>query len=284
MRVSFDDRFDLVRQIGEGEFATVHEAADKATHQRVALKWARADVQLREEFQLARAIEHPCVLRPFELDVLEGRDAIVMPLIDSVDIVSYVRHDLSAAPPQGAHLPMAFGQPLQPVGTSAFRRCSDGGIMRLRRAFARLSSALQAVHAAGVAHRDLRPANVRVTAEGELCLIDFGLAARIGTYPARDAIGTVSHLAPECAVDTLVTAAEDWYAVGVLAFEALTGELPFFGTGQDVLLRKQTVGAPSPDFYVSRIPRDLARTCSALLEPAPALRASNPDFENISTE
>lgn len=279
MPLTFDERYEIRTTLGAGEFATVHEVADRRSDERLAMKWAKPSSSLKDEFRLARAVTHPNVLRPHELGTLEGRDAYTMPIVDGLDVVAYVRQDVATESPRGPHLPMAFGQPLQPVGSSAFARCTDVGLLRLRAAFSQLTVALHALHEVGLAHRDLRPANVRVARDGHVTLIDFGLAARIGSFPTQESIGTVSHLAPECAVDARVTSAEDFYALGVLLFEALTGELPFFGTGQDVLLRKQTVGAPSPDYYVKDVPADLARTCASLLEPAPSLRNLRPDFQ-----
>src|SRR6185369_15336345 len=121
-------------------------------------------------------------------------------------------------------LPMAFGQPLSPLGASAFTPCSDAGLARLRASLAALARALEALHACGYVHRDHHARNVRARDDGTVSVLDLGTSSRLGEPPSPSRlVGPVSHVAPEIGDGGPLTAAADWYAVGVLLFEALTG-------------------------------------------------------------
>jgi serine/threonine protein kinase len=102
-------------------------------------------------------------------------------------------------------------------------------------------------------------------------LLDYGLLARPGE-PTDGPVGRVDYMAPEQWDGGRLSPAADWYSVGLLLFEALTGALPFSGTAQEVLLRKRTVGAPSPSLLVPGVPQDLDTLCAALLRSSPELR------------
>ncbi len=82
----------------------------------------------------------------------------------------------------------------------------------------------------------------------------------------RQVVGTVGHMAPEQAGGQSVSTASDWYSVGVMLFEAMTGELPFSGTPEEILAAKQAQSPPSPDALVPGLPEDLVRLCVGLLD------------------
>jgi serine/threonine protein kinase len=283
--ISFDERFEVLRELGSGEFADVSEVRDRDSGALFALKRSRDGASLKNEFAMTRAAAHAGVVCVHELGVHNGASAFTMELLVGDDLITHVRKDLVLPAPGGPHLPMAFGQPLQAVGSSLFRRCSDEGLRRLRSSLAMLTEVLAHVHQLGMVHRDLQPANVRVASDGGLTLIDFGLTARQGATTATPSLGAPSHIAPEDAAGVAAHVESDWYAIGVLLFEALTGELPFAGTGQDVLLRKQTVSAPAPSFFVDNIPRDLDALCRGLLQPSQNLRFGAPQlFECLTLQ
>jgi serine/threonine protein kinase len=142
---------------------------------------------------------------------------------------------------------------------------------RLRSALAQLVSALVAVHAAGRVHRDVKPANILVTAEGRVVLLDFGLATALAQTSSEidDVVGTPAYMAPEQAEGGAVGSEVDWYAVGVVLFAALTGSLPFDGSTADIIAMKMTFEAPAPHQRTPGVPPDLDALCVELLRRAP---------------
>ncbi|HEX4460353.1 MAG TPA: serine/threonine-protein kinase, partial [Polyangia bacterium] len=151
---------------------------------------------------------------------------------------------------------------------------------RLRAGLSSLIGALTAIHRAGKVHRDLKPSNVLVSASGRLVLIDFGVVAELGDQTSDDGlvIGTSAYMAPEQARAETIGPAADWYALGALLFEALTGRPPFIGKASDIIRAKCGVDAPSPSAYVDGVPPDLADLCRRLLARDPAARPNDDEL------
>ena len=130
-----------------------------------------------------------------------------------------------------------------------------------------------ALHDAGKLHRDIKPSNVLVTREGRVVLLDFGLVAELAPAHTHtvEAAGTPAYMSPEQTAGLPLTQASDWYSVGSMLYEALTGRLPFAGTVLEVLQRKRE-SEPVP-------PRELARGRAARPRralPEPAAPRSRP--------
>jgi serine/threonine protein kinase/tetratricopeptide (TPR) repeat protein len=104
------------------------------------------------------------------------------------------------------------------------------------------------LHEAGCIHRDLKPSNVLVTSEGRAVILDFGLAKKANSDSlSGDGIsGTPAYMAPEQIMEKPCQPAADWYAVGTMIYEVLTGHCPFTGGSFEVLLKKQSEDPPSP--------------------------------------
>src|SRR5205823_3509074 len=92
----------------------------------------------------------------------------------------------------------------------------------------------------------------------------------------RAAVGTPAYMSPEQAADQPLTEASDWYAVGVMLYEALTGRRPFEGTAEEVMRRKQSETPPSPRSFGGDAPAELDRLCMALLRKHPKDRPDGP--------
>jgi hypothetical protein len=246
--------FQVVRMLGAGGFGRVFEAVDPLTEQRLALKLLsrvnpKTLARFKHEFRAVQGIHHPSLVRLDRLIEHEGRWLIVMELVDGTDLIQYVR----------------AGQ-------------NDPGFheARVRSAFAQLAEALAALHAAGIVHRDLKPNNVRVTEEGRVVLLDFGLATHMDPRDQSTnagGVGTVAYMAPEQATGTKVGPSADWYAFGVSLYEALTGEYPIDAVNAvAIALKKQTVQPTPPSKHVSGVPNDLEALCLQLLSIAPEQR------------
>ncbi len=134
----------------------------------------------------------------------------------------------------------------------------------------------------GQIHRDIKPSNVLVTTENRVVLLDFGLvraeAGRSDESMVSFALGTPEYMSPEQASGSELTPACDWYAVGALLHEALTGVPPFVGHPIDVMMNKQTTEALPPSAASPDTPGDLDALCSALLRRDPAARPSEAEI------
>ena len=258
-------RFVLKGVLGSGTSGVVYEAHDRVRDAAVALKTLhRLDPQsiyhLKREFRALADLSHPNLVPLHELVCDDGRWFFTMELIDGVDFLSYVR---------GGDQPPRVGEPFRP------------DFHRLRDAFRQLAAGVQALHRSRKLHRDIKPSNARVTAEGRVVLLDFGLVvAAEDPYRTADAgpVGTPAYLAPEQARSVAaISPASDWYAVGVLLYEALTGALPFDGTILQILKAKQAGEPPPPSTLVPWVPPDLDRLCVGLLRQDAEARPSGRD-------
>ncbi|MCU1281554.1 MAG: serine/threonine protein kinase, partial [bacterium] len=295
-------RFELIRKLGEGGEGLVYEAHDNERDMRVALKTLReldatSLYRFKKEFRALTDVSHPNIVGLY--DLVSERDDwfFTMELVEGVDFISYVRPPGWRAPAASAserstavvtRSIMETGgrgsgngaaakvvrtpreQPRVPLATLTDEK-------RLRNTLGQLAQALHALHGAGMVHRDLKPSNVRVTSKGRVVLVDFGIAAEasvLGDQPEGTISGTPAFMAPEQAASELPTAAADWYSFGVLVYLALTGQLPFAGTPELVLVAKQNEDAVPPSRLTEDVPPDLDALCVALLQRRPGDRPS----------
>ena len=155
----------------------------------------------------------------------------------------------------------------------------------LRDAFVQLARGLTALHSAGKVHRDVKPTNIQVTAGGRVVLLDFGLACEAWTASGLQArpAGTVRYMAPEQAGAERVGPPADWYAAGVVLYEALTGKAPFEGTAAEVIARKRASRPRSPRELWADVPDDLETLCMDLLQADPERRpTASAIFDRLS--
>jgi len=292
------ERFVLDGRIGEGGMGVVYRARDAESTLPVALKTMAyvepaALLRFKNEFRALADISHPNVVQLYDL-VSEGEHwFFTMELLDGVDFLRWVHHgeeiptELNslltpwAGPPQTwdpAELTIDAGQLPEATsstsGVMASQRLPNTArlcdVERLRPALRQLAEGVAAIHAAGKLHRDIKPSNVLVTRDGRVVLLDFGVvgdlaAARDNTRLEDQILGTPAYMAPEQARGAPAGAPADWYAVGVMMFEALTDRLPFDGSPQDILFSKQGARARRPSTLVDGVPEDLDALCVELL-------------------
>lgn len=282
------ERFQVVRPLGAGGMGAVYQAFDRERHVEVALKTLLAltpDALLRfkEEFRALQDLNlhHPNLIGIGEL-FGEGRDwFFTMELIDGVDFLKHVRPEIARL----REVSLEAKTVVRPTEIDAeiTPRLPSPGFDegRLRACLPQLVAGLEALHAAGKVHRDIKPSNVMVSREGRVVVLDFGLitdADRRRQLSQNHIVGTVDYMAPEQAAGEPVGPAADWYAVGVVLYEALTGIVPFVGPPLDVMTAKQQLAPRPPRSIFPSIPKDLDALCCQLLRFDPRER---PDAARI---
>jgi hypothetical protein len=280
------DRYDLVRPIGHGGFGVVYEAWDKQRNATVALKKLNritpaAAHRLKHEFRSLSGVAHRNLVRLFELEASGDEPFITMELVAGVDVLSWAwRFDRGAFGPDGT---AATESGETAIGHKSVRVLPLGeprprvDYRRFRESMTQLCDGLSALHGAGKLHRDVKPSNVLVTAEGRVVLLDFGIVLDMHEEPVRltDAdvvVGTPEYMAPEQGSRQPLAPSADFYAMGVIMFEGLTGSLPFPSTGAQVLVDKLRDASPSVRSLAPDVPEDLAALVDALLEIEPDAR------------
>ncbi len=194
-------RFSNPTAIGAGQFGDVLKAYDRDLGRDVAIKVLRPSGvedsgNLKQEFRVLRRIVHPGVVRFHELFTDSGTWFYSMDLVDGC-----------------------------PADQWWANHRDDRSLLRLGH---QLLATVEAIHRAGTLHRDIKPSNLLVDREGRLTVVDFGFArdlARPSQWEKGGASGTFAYMAPEAFAGS-VSPACDWYSVGAVLFEMLTGTLP----------------------------------------------------------
>jgi non-specific serine/threonine protein kinase len=136
-----------------------------------------------------------------------------------------------------------------------------------------LCRALDVVHARGVLHRDVKPQNILLTAEGQVKLTDFGVAslrdAAVAAAPGMTTPGTPPYMAPELLFGEPADARTDLFAAGVVLHQALTGRLPFEGSTPTELAARMLRGGPLPVASDASVPKQLAELLATVLAAEP---------------
>jgi tetratricopeptide (TPR) repeat protein len=298
------ERFAVVRRIGAGGMGVVYEAHDRQRNESVALKTLpqlRADTlyYLKQEFRALSGVSHPNLAALYELFAVGEQWFFTMELVRGVNFLQYV---CPALPPASAvestvsYLPPGPGlsetadpgtrtvlaveaaAPAAPPGPEP-RAAPQFG--RLRAALAQLAEGVCALHATGKLHRDIKPSNVLVTPQGRVVLLDFGLVTELEQPPGlaaeQEVAGTFTYMAPEQATGGPLSPASDWYSVGVMLYEALTGRRPFLGSRSQILKDKLSAEPWPPRTFAPGVPEDLDALCQQLLRRRPEERPTGAD-------
>jgi type II secretory pathway predicted ATPase ExeA len=245
----------------------------------------RSLLRLKQEFRVLAELTHPNLVRFGGLFEEHGQFYFTMELVDGQEFLDFVR----PAPTigggvdpgaengrQSGRRPVGLGGELAiPRGRSWHGRHGHPGVLdtaRLQHGITQLASGLMALHAAGLVHRDVKPQNVLVTRTGRVVLLDFGLAVSINEGNAKDLAGTMAYMAPEQALGQDVQGSADWYSVGVLLHEALTGQLPASHQRFRNFWIEAKAKAPSAAAAVTDVAGDLTALSARLLEFAPEQR------------
>ncbi len=227
--VVVDGRYEILERLGKGGMGAVYRAFDRRLEVEVALKFLLTGSQspdltkrFRSEIKLARMISHRNVCRIHDYGEQDGRPYISMELIEGTDLKRLIR--------QRGPLPKdeAFDIALQ------------------------VARGLDAIHEAGIIHRDLKTPNLMLDPRGVVRLMDFGIAKRFASEGASatrsgQIIGTPEYMSPEQARGSKVDFRSDIYALGIIVFELFTGDVPFRGDTPVATILKHLQEAPPLD-------------------------------------
>jgi len=255
------DRFEVLAMLGQGGMGAVYRVRDIELDEEVALKVLKPEIaesvgaleRFRREVKLARRVTHPNVARTFDLGNFEGVRYLTMELICG--------EALSQRAGQGRRLPLP----------EALRIAAE------------IARGLGAAHAVGVVHRDLKPDNV-MCVEQRVVITDFGIARLADTAIGSSqtvgvAIGTPAYMAPEQLEGRELDGRADIYALGIVIYELLTGELPFKGDTIYALAAARLSG-PIPD--VRAVLPDVPAEVAELVHGALARkREDRPDAQGL---
>jgi serine/threonine protein kinase len=228
-------RYELGEPLGRGGMAEVRRAVDQRLGRSVAVKQLRTDLAIdptfqarfRREAQSAAGLNHPTIVAVYdtgeEIDPLSGVAVpyIVMELVEGSTLRDVLREGRKILPERAMELTQ--------------------GVL----------DALSYSHKAGIVHRDIKPANVMLTPNGEVKVMDFGIARAVADTSATmtqtaAVIGTAQYLSPEQARGETVDARSDLYSTGCLLYELLVGRPPFVGDSPVSVAYQHVREAPTP--------------------------------------
>jgi serine/threonine protein kinase len=271
----------LERRVGVGGMGEVFAARHVASNELIALKTLSSTsatrlYRFKREFRVLADVAHRNLIRLHDLVVPDGQPNsssselsvpsqagglafFTMELLDGEPFVEWVRGKT-------------------PVGT-----LTPALLERLELGLRQLVEGVHHLHVHECIHRDLKPSNVLVTAEGRVVILDFGLVSELsdpdkGITRDGQLLGTPSYMAPEQATGQRVGRAADYYAIGVMLYQALTGHLPFAGSILQQLVEKQSGVIPDPSEAVEGVPGWLGDLCMRLLAREPEARPSGQEL------
>jgi len=245
--------YKVVRVLGHGASGTVYLGVDPEGTQR-ALKVLPATLRddssifdrFRTEIEVLRNLNHSSIVKTYEVSEECGRRFYVMEYLSGGSLADMIK--------KGGALPLHNALD---IATS-------------------ICSALEHAHAAGVIHRDVKPANVLLDERGLAKLVDFGIAkltAEDGVTVTRQVLGTVEYMSPEQASGKQVDARSDIYSLGIVLYEMLTGRVPFTGQSVAAVLKSHQYSIPeSPREWNGSIPEWLNQLILDMIEKDPDQR------------
>ena len=250
-------RYRLGPVIGRGGMATIHRATDTRTEREVAVKILRPEVatdrdlahRFRREALAATVLRHPNIVACLDTGTDGVQAYLVMALVEGEDLAARLRRGGRLAPLDAAR-----------VGLDVAR-------------------ALGVAHVRGIVHRDVKPGNILLAADGRAMVTDFGIARLAADAEAAlpgTTLGSVHYFSPEQARGRTTTPASDVYGLGLVLFESLTGTRAWTGATTDAIALAR-VGAPAPSAKALRpeVPAALEAVVRRALAPEPGDRYPN---------
>jgi len=262
--------YQIVEEIGSGGMGEVYLAEDTELGRKTALKFLRSDIcrdescriRFRREAQVAAKLNHPNIVTIYEVSEYEGRPFLAMELVEGRDC-----HDVI--------------------------KCGELGLDNIVDFAIQICEGLNEAHNSGIIHRDIKPSNIILDSKGRCRLLDFGLAAMLGSErqtPKGVAIGTVGYMSPEQVNGRQADHRSDIFSLGIVLYEMITGRQPFLkGTVQETF-SAITQSVPEPlARYKADVPNGLQKIIDKALDKNPEMRYQHvgdmlTDFKRIRRE
>jgi tetratricopeptide (TPR) repeat protein/predicted Ser/Thr protein kinase len=247
-------RYEILQLIGRGGMGAVYKARDKELDRIVALKLIRPELaknpqilrRFKQELILARQVTHKNVIRIFDLGQSDGIKFITMDFVEGQDLRQLLLKNGKFAPEQAARIML------------------------------QICRALEAAHAEGVIHRDLKPQNIMLDANGRVYVMDFGIARSVdlpGMTQTGALIGTPEYMSPEQGRGETLTERSDIFSLGIIFYELLTGRQPYYSdTPLATLWKRMTEKATPPAVVDPTVPQALSGIVVKTLEIEPEKR------------
>jgi len=234
-----NDRYEIIRSIGEGGMANVYLAHDTILDRRVAVKILRGDLASDEKFVRrfqreaisASSLSHPNIVEMYDVGEDDGNYFIVMEYVEGKSLKSLIKKR------SGLTLVEVIDIMLQ------------------------LTDGIACAHNSYIIHRDIKPQNIIVLDDGRVKITDFGIAQALNRHELTETnsvMGSVHYLPPEQANGTGTTIKSDIYSLGIVMFELLTGKVPFKGENAvEIAIKQMKDPIPSVRDYKEEIPQSI---------------------------
>ena len=248
------NRYEIIHLLGQGGMGAVYQAKDRELDRLVALKLIRPELarrpenlqRFKQELILARQVTHRNVIRIFDLGEAEGIKFITMAYVE--------------------------GQDLKTIMTERGKVNVEESV----RIIQQVCLALEAAHAEGVVHRDLKPQNIMVDKERRVCVMDFGIARDMemgGGTQTGALMGTPEYMSPEQVQGRKADARSDLFSLGIIFYELLTGKTPYVAdTALGTMYKRTQERAAPPAQLDPSLPQFLSDLVGKCLEIEPQRR------------
>ncbi|MCY3055337.1 Stk1 family PASTA domain-containing Ser/Thr kinase [Aerococcus sp. CDC-944-U94] len=204
------NRYEIIRHLGSGGMATVYLAYDPILEREVAIKFLRigtsdmddATRRFKREAMSISEVNHPNIVNIYDVGDDDDGHYIVMEYIEGIDLKQFIRKN-------------------HPISKETYQ-----GIMM------QILAGVECAHRKGIIHRDLKPQNIMIKPDGQVKIMDFGIAlvsTETSITQTNTIIGSVRYLSPEQARGSMASYQSDIYSLGIVSFEMLTGQVPFDG-------------------------------------------------------